>query len=169
MTSVLSRNTPKIRHEVGKLSDVQMGVDTESVSAQCKALVGEGDIELVRDLMIKRYAQVIVKAKDEITGTDENLVYRANAATKMDFAAQSAILAGQQEIVRFYRIFRVGARTYFLMGSAGSFLTRDCALATTCGEVRRMFSSVRAAALLTRSFSSCATICSRSEMVLESG
>ena len=99
--SILNRTNPKRRHKVPDLSKCSTGVDASKISQMARSLVGEGDIDLVRDAMIARYAQVVVAEKDML-GVETSALYRANSRVKLDYAAKEAILAGQQEIVRMY-------------------------------------------------------------------
>jgi len=99
--SILSRTNPKRRHKVPDLSKCSTGVDASKVSHMARSLIGEGDIDLVREAMIERYAQVVVAEKD-MMGVETSALYRANSRLKVDYAAKEAIMAGQQEIVRMY-------------------------------------------------------------------
>jgi hypothetical protein len=99
--SIISRDTPKTRHAVDLTKQMDV-CNAQSVSDMVRSLTGEADLDLVRDAMIRRYAQVIVPTKDEITGATDSALYRVNSRLTVDAAAQSAILAGQQEIIRLY-------------------------------------------------------------------
>lgn len=135
--SIISRTTPKIRHAVPDLSKCTTGVDSQKVSQIAKTLTGECDLDLVRDKMIERYAQVIVPMKDQQTGVTVTEVYRANSMVKMDVAAQLAILAGQQEIVRMY-LFNsiVRQRATLFSEPSQRYEYEDEATGETIGEIR---------------------------------
>lgn len=100
--SILTRYNPLVRHSVADPVKAAVSVNDVKAAEMCRTLFCENDIELVRDAMIRRYAQVIVPEVDEVSGAETASIYRANSRLKLDWAAQQAILAGQQETVRLY-------------------------------------------------------------------
>ena len=105
-----------LRHPV-KPEDFHRGYDDQAINDACNTLYGIGDLQLVEDAMVSRFARTIERTKDEDTGTVTTKM--AGFSAKWDLAAKAAIQAGQYEICRLDLFGNITGATATLFSEPG--------------------------------------------------
>jgi len=118
MTILRPNATPLIRHAAPYEDYVRPG-DDDLLNDAIDTLYGVGDLKLVENAMIDRFAKVLVKETNADTGVTTTSLLSGSISVKTDFATKAAIQAGQFEISRLKWFERVASATATLFSEPG--------------------------------------------------